>query len=55
MDAAPVVRAGYSGMMRGKTLVIPGIMNRALPLLIRFSPRKAVARVSRVFQEKVKK
>jgi len=55
MDAAPVVRAGYNGMMRGKTLVIPGIMNRALPLVIRFSPRKMVARVSRVFQEKVKK
>ncbi|HUL50848.1 MAG TPA: SDR family oxidoreductase [Gemmatimonadales bacterium] len=55
MDAAPVVRAGYKGMMRGRTLVIPGMMNRALPLVIRLSPRRMVARVSRLFQEKVKR
>jgi short-subunit dehydrogenase len=55
MDAAPVARAGYRGMMRGKRMVVPGVMNRILPLVIRFSPRGMVVRVSRYFQEKVKR
>jgi short-subunit dehydrogenase len=54
MDAAPVARAGYRGMMRGKRMVIPGVLNHVLPFVIRFSPRAMVVRVSRFFQEKVK-
>jgi short-subunit dehydrogenase len=55
MDAAPVARAGYRGLMRGKRMVVPGVMNRILPFAIRFSPRWMVARVSRFLQERVKR
>jgi hypothetical protein len=54
MDAAPVARAAYTGLMRGTRMVVPGLMNRALPFVIRFSPRGMVARVSRFLQQKVR-
>jgi short-subunit dehydrogenase len=54
MDAGAVARAGYAGLMRGKRMVVPGLFNRALPLVIRLSPRAMVVRVSRLFQEKVR-
>lgn len=54
MDGSAVARQGYAGMMVGKRMVIPGVLNRALPFVIRFSPRGLVARVAKVFQEKVK-
>jgi len=54
MDGAAVARQGYAGMMAGKRMVIPGALNRALPFAIRFSPRGLVARVAKVFQERVR-
>ena len=54
MDAGAVARAGYAGLMRGKRMVVPGLLNRALLLVIRLSPRGVVVRVSRLFQEKVR-
>ncbi|HUL02442.1 MAG TPA: SDR family oxidoreductase [Gemmatimonadales bacterium] len=54
MDAAPVARAGYAGLMAGKRMVVPGFMNRMLPFVIRFSPRGLVVRVSRIFQQSVR-
>lgn len=54
LDAASVARAGYAGLMRGKRMVVPGIINRALPLVIRVSPRGVVVRVARWLQEKVR-
>src|SRR2546422_10229090 len=54
MDAGDVARAGYRGLMRGKRMVVPGLMNRALPFVVRISPRGVVARVSRFLQEKVR-
>ena len=54
MDAEPVARAAYAGLMRGRRMVVPGLMNRALPFVVRFSPRGMVARVSRFLQEKVR-
>jgi short-subunit dehydrogenase len=54
MDAAAVARAGYAGLMRGKRMVVPGLLNQVLPLVIRFSPRAMVVRVARLFQEKVR-
>jgi hypothetical protein len=53
LDAAVVARAGYAGLMRGKRMVVPGFLNRVLPLVIRLSPRGMVARVARLLQEKV--
>jgi short-subunit dehydrogenase len=54
MDAGAVARAAYAGLMRGKRMVVPGLLNRALLLVIRLSPRGVVVRVARLFQEKVR-
>jgi short-subunit dehydrogenase len=54
MDAGAVARAGYAGLMQGKRMVVPGLLNQVLPLVIRFSPRAMVVRVARLFQEKVR-
>jgi hypothetical protein len=54
MRSADVARAGYKGMMRGKTMVVPGLLNKALAQSVRFSPRKLVTAISRSVQEKVK-
>jgi short-subunit dehydrogenase len=40
MDAASVARIGYRAMMKGKTTVVPGVMNKLLIFMIRFFPRK---------------
>lgn len=44
---ADVARAGYSGMKRGKDLVIPGLFNNLVALSARISPRRLVLKVSR--------
>ena len=54
MNAESVGRAGYAGLMGGKRMVVPGLLNRVLPFVIRLSPRAMVVRVSRLFQEKVR-
>jgi uncharacterized protein len=46
-DAASVALAGYRGLMAGKTVVIPGLGNKLLPVVVRLSPRRIVTRVSR--------
>ena len=52
-DAKSVAAAGYRGMMRGKTIVIPGFSNKLIPWVARVSPRGAVTRVVRRIQERV--
>lgn len=54
MRSDAVARAGYNAMMKGKTLAIPGVKNRALALSVRFSPRKLVTAVSRGLNERAK-
>lgn len=51
MDPAPVALAGYTGMMRGRAIVIPGFGNKALIFGIRLSPRFAIRMITRWFQE----
>jgi len=46
MNAASVARAGYEGMMRGKLIVIPGLLNRLSALASRILPRGALAGVT---------
>ncbi len=46
-DAASVALAGYRGLMAGKSVVIPGLGNTLLTVVVRFSPRQVVTRVSR--------
>jgi len=53
-DARTVARAGYRGMMARKTVVIPGLGNKLLPLAVRLSPRSVVTRMVRRAQERVR-
>jgi short-subunit dehydrogenase len=46
MDCPTVARIGYAGMMRGKTIIIPGWQNRLGAFLSGFSPRTLAARVA---------
>jgi short-subunit dehydrogenase len=46
MDAPTVARAGYDGMMKGKTVVIPGIRNKLIPVAARLTPRPLIAMLS---------
>ena len=53
MDAATVAKIGYRGLMKGKTVVIPGVKNKILAWSIRFTPRNMVTQIVRGMQEKV--
>jgi short-subunit dehydrogenase len=46
MAAGPVARAGHDGLRRGKTVVIPGLRNRAMALSVRLAPRALVTRIA---------
>jgi uncharacterized protein len=50
MDASRVARVGHDGLRRGKTLVIPGLRNRALAFSVRLSPRALVTKVAGYMQ-----
>jgi len=52
MDAAPVAEAGYRGCMKGKAVVIPGLLNKVLVWVIALSPRWGVTPISRRLQER---
>jgi short-subunit dehydrogenase len=54
MRSIDVARIGYRAMMKGKTMVIPGFMNRTLAFSVRLSPRKLVTSISRTLQERTK-
>jgi hypothetical protein len=46
MGAVRVAEAGYSGMMAGRTIVIPGLGNRLLAQSVRVGPRFLVRRIT---------
>jgi short-subunit dehydrogenase len=52
-DAQSVARAGFEAMKRGKTLVIPGLLNRLVAFGTRFAPRGLLAVLARAVQERV--
>ncbi len=52
MDAKTVARSGYRGLMKDKTLVIPGLRNWLTAESGRFAPRKMVTAISRWVSEK---
>jgi short-subunit dehydrogenase len=47
MDAREVARAGYWGLMRGKTTVVPGLYNWVLVSSVRFTSRRLVTRIGK--------
>lgn len=51
MSAEKAARIGYRGLQRGKSLVIPGIMNNLLAQGIRFFPRKLVIAIAAMLQK----
>lgn len=53
MDAPTVARAGYDGMMKGRAVVVPGVMNKLTAQAPRLSPRRATVRVVRFVQDRV--
>ncbi|HEX6836380.1 MAG TPA: SDR family oxidoreductase [Polyangia bacterium] len=52
MTAETVARIGYAGLMKGKTVVIPGVSNKMMAQAVRFLPRKTVTRLVRNAQER---
>ena len=51
MSAAAVAQIGYHGLMRNKTVVIPGWSTRLGALALRLLPRNTAAQVARMIQE----
>jgi short-subunit dehydrogenase len=47
MDAGIVAQAGYRGLMRGKRVVIPGMLNKFTATLANFVPTRATTRIVR--------
>jgi short-subunit dehydrogenase len=52
MSAQRVAEAGYAGLMRGKAVIIPGILNKSLTVGVRLLPRAIVRSVVRFIQER---
>lgn len=48
MTAAEVARAGYEGMMEGRSVVIPGTRNRIMAHATRLVPRRTAAKMARM-------
>lgn len=51
MEAAEVARAGYLGMMAGRSVVVPGLLNKALTASSGLGPRRLAARIARSLQD----
>lgn len=51
MEAAPAVEKAFRGLMKGKRIVIPGLINKLLAFLVRLFPRVLVVRVTRLLEE----
>ena len=52
MDAGSVARAGFVGLMNGKSMVVTGFLNRILVFSVRLLPRNFITAVARFLQEK---
>ena len=48
-----VAETGYEAMLRGKTVIVPGLANKiTIHALLRLSPRRVSTRISRILMEK---
>lgn len=52
MTSEEVAEAGYNGLMKGKAIVVPGIINKLTILSPRFFPRGMAVRITRQMQER---
>jgi len=46
MSAAKVAEIGFSGLLKGKTIVIPGLINKLLAFSVRLTPRRVVTAIT---------
>jgi short-subunit dehydrogenase len=46
MDAPRVACVGYEAMMKGKSVAIPGLRNKLIPVAARLAPRPLIAKLS---------
>jgi len=46
MNAAKVAEIGFSGLLKGKTIVIPGLINKLLAFSVRLTPRRVVTAIA---------
>jgi short-subunit dehydrogenase len=51
MDAASVAKVGYDAMLRGKVIIVPGLLNKLSALLTRLAPKTFTAKIARAAQE----
>lgn len=51
MDARTVAEVGFRALMKGQTIVIPGLLNTILAKSVRFVPRNLVTKIVRNMQE----
>ena len=51
-DVVEVAKAGYRGLMKGKTIIIPGAMNKFGVLSAKFSPRSMASAIARKLNER---
>lgn len=47
MSAEEVALIGYESLMKGKRTIIPGLVNKSGAFLVRFLPRKLIAKITR--------
>jgi len=52
MSAAKVAEIGFSGLMKGKTIVIPGLANKLMVFSGRFAPRGVVTAIASYLNRK---
>lgn len=52
MSPAKVAETGFSGFLKGKTIVIPGLINKLLTFSVRLGPRRAVTAISSYLNKK---
>jgi uncharacterized protein len=51
-SVADVAAQGHTGMMQGKSLVVPGVLNKFILFSMRFIPRFITTKISRMMMEK---
>lgn len=52
MQAKDVAKIGFEGLTQGKTIVIPGIINKLQTQAVRFVPRSIIPRLVKLAQER---
>ena len=51
MTSEAVAQIGYRGLMQGKRLVIPGLLNKIVVQSVRLAPRRVATQAARMLQE----